>query len=420
MQVIPNDFLCPITLEIMNEPVICSDGYTYERQSILALHNNISPITRQLINRDFLIPNRALKNLIEEYKENKFNTSYKKENRLQELERKRDGMLAKFEYEQELKRIERENKLREEHLKKEKLEKEIQLKKQLQEQENIKLERILTMFNSKNTETFTYGNFHTGNYGMNNIRNTQFSFSKCGEHKYIFSLDFLKKLANLNKDLLLEKYKKLMQDYIWVNKYVLSEGTNPFIEFVFDELVPNMHNTRLINLKSKEYYITNYDEFCKDFKIPQNYQRNYNMSYNIYNGKEFNIIQSWAKAKQKMFNTLIDNIKDIQQSQERQNRQCRTERQVFYSDTHNMITYRETHNLDNSIPMNKNIHILDMYNNVIQFYTQISCIDESYKNKTDLQSDYEPNYFKPLINLTKNIIELIEFIRPDIIVELID
>jgi hypothetical protein len=181
-----------------------------------------------------------------------------------------------------------------------------------------------------------------------------------------------------------------------------------------------MHKTRLINLKSKEYYITNYDEFCKDFNIPQNYQRNYNMIYNIYNGKEFNIIQSWTKAKQKMFNTLIDDIKDIQQSQNRQNRQHRTGRQVFYSDTHNMITYRETHNLDNSIPINKNIHILDMYNNVIQFYTQISCIDEIYKNKTDLQRDYEPNYFKPLINLTKNIIELIEFIRPDIIVELID
>lgn len=31
---IPHEFLCPITHEIMREPVTCSDGFTYERNAI--------------------------------------------------------------------------------------------------------------------------------------------------------------------------------------------------------------------------------------------------------------------------------------------------------------------------------------------------------------------------------------------------
>lgn len=58
-------FICPITLEIMTDPVICDDGYTYERNAILNINNSISPMTRQPINLNNLIPNRALRELIE-------------------------------------------------------------------------------------------------------------------------------------------------------------------------------------------------------------------------------------------------------------------------------------------------------------------------------------------------------------------
>jgi len=69
---IPHDFICPITLEIMDDPVICDDGYTYERKAILQLNNSISPMTRQQINKSKLISNRALKNIIDRfYGENK-------------------------------------------------------------------------------------------------------------------------------------------------------------------------------------------------------------------------------------------------------------------------------------------------------------------------------------------------------------
>ena len=37
MDNIPDELVCPITLEIMKEPVLCEDGYTYERFAIMAI-----------------------------------------------------------------------------------------------------------------------------------------------------------------------------------------------------------------------------------------------------------------------------------------------------------------------------------------------------------------------------------------------
>jgi len=65
---IPQEFICPITLSIMENPVICDDGYTYEREAIIRLPNSISPMTRQSINKLNLIPNRAIKDAIIRYK----------------------------------------------------------------------------------------------------------------------------------------------------------------------------------------------------------------------------------------------------------------------------------------------------------------------------------------------------------------
>ena len=68
---IPDEFICPITLEIMTEPVLCSDGYTYERNAILQIRGSHSPMTREIIDKTKLIPNRALKNTILRYIEEK-------------------------------------------------------------------------------------------------------------------------------------------------------------------------------------------------------------------------------------------------------------------------------------------------------------------------------------------------------------
>ena len=65
--------ICPITLDIMNDPVICEDGYTFEKKAILQVTDNKSPLTRQQINLNKLIPNRIVKNIIDEYNKNKKN-----------------------------------------------------------------------------------------------------------------------------------------------------------------------------------------------------------------------------------------------------------------------------------------------------------------------------------------------------------
>jgi hypothetical protein len=71
-----DNFICPITLAIMKDPVICSDSHTYERSAIETWlsKNSHSPITREIITNNILIPNIALRNIIQEFK--KDNTIY--------------------------------------------------------------------------------------------------------------------------------------------------------------------------------------------------------------------------------------------------------------------------------------------------------------------------------------------------------
>lgn len=66
---------CPISGEIMDDPVTCSDGHTYDRKNIynwlITLNKNTSPITGAVLQSKNLIPNHAVKSMIEEYKGNK-------------------------------------------------------------------------------------------------------------------------------------------------------------------------------------------------------------------------------------------------------------------------------------------------------------------------------------------------------------
>lgn len=63
-------FLCPITHELMTDPVIDPDGNSYERQAIedWLRRTNTSPITRTPLSAADLRPNRALKQTIDEYR----------------------------------------------------------------------------------------------------------------------------------------------------------------------------------------------------------------------------------------------------------------------------------------------------------------------------------------------------------------
>jgi ankyrin repeat protein len=69
----PNEFECPITHQIMMDPVTADDGHSYEREAIeqwFREHHNRSPITNEAISTN-LIDNHALRNVIQDWQETK-------------------------------------------------------------------------------------------------------------------------------------------------------------------------------------------------------------------------------------------------------------------------------------------------------------------------------------------------------------
>lgn len=64
---IPDDFRCPITLELMKDPVVVASGQTYDKESIqkwIASGHVTCPKSGQALAHTDLVPNKALKNLI--------------------------------------------------------------------------------------------------------------------------------------------------------------------------------------------------------------------------------------------------------------------------------------------------------------------------------------------------------------------
>ena len=67
---IPNEFLCPITCDIMSDPVQCSDGFMYERTAIkewLMTRRNTSPMTNLEMTDASLIPCDDLRKKINDF-----------------------------------------------------------------------------------------------------------------------------------------------------------------------------------------------------------------------------------------------------------------------------------------------------------------------------------------------------------------
>ena len=66
---IPDEWFCPISRELMTDPVIGADGVTYERAHIerWLASNSSSPMTREPMPAGTLIPNKALKHTIAGY-----------------------------------------------------------------------------------------------------------------------------------------------------------------------------------------------------------------------------------------------------------------------------------------------------------------------------------------------------------------
>nr|XP_025850002.1 WD repeat, SAM and U-box domain-containing protein 1 isoform X3 [Vulpes vulpes] len=69
---IPDEFLCPITRELMKDPVIASDGYSYEKEAMenwISKKKRTSPMTNLILPSMVLTPNRTLKMAISRWLE---------------------------------------------------------------------------------------------------------------------------------------------------------------------------------------------------------------------------------------------------------------------------------------------------------------------------------------------------------------
>ncbi|XP_037486587.1 U-box domain-containing protein 57-like isoform X2 [Triticum dicoccoides] len=66
----PDHLICPIRMDIMKDPQVASDGFTYEAEAIMRWFdggNNRSPMTNLPLANHDLVPNRALLSSIQEY-----------------------------------------------------------------------------------------------------------------------------------------------------------------------------------------------------------------------------------------------------------------------------------------------------------------------------------------------------------------
>ncbi|XP_008571570.1 PREDICTED: WD repeat, SAM and U-box domain-containing protein 1 isoform X2 [Galeopterus variegatus] len=69
---IPDEFICPITRELMKDPVIASDGYSYEKEAMenwISKKKRTSPMTNLVLSSVVLTPNRTLKMAINRWLE---------------------------------------------------------------------------------------------------------------------------------------------------------------------------------------------------------------------------------------------------------------------------------------------------------------------------------------------------------------
>ncbi|CAF1570835.1 unnamed protein product [Didymodactylos carnosus] len=72
-------FTCPLTKELFIDPVVCADGFTYERAAIQQWLNGgqtRSPMTNMELSNTNLVPNLVLKSALDELREKEHQVSY--------------------------------------------------------------------------------------------------------------------------------------------------------------------------------------------------------------------------------------------------------------------------------------------------------------------------------------------------------
>jgi hypothetical protein len=86
-ETIPNEFLCPITTEIMKDPVMLTDGHVYEKQAIKQwlTNHDTSPLTKAKVDKNIIIPCFVLRKLIHDFISNSNSQSKKKDTKSKEV-----------------------------------------------------------------------------------------------------------------------------------------------------------------------------------------------------------------------------------------------------------------------------------------------------------------------------------------------
>ena len=67
---VPSYLICPITDDLMEEPVVLQSGFTYEKATILkhfSVNGNVDPMTRETVDAGKLITNQSIKQATEEF-----------------------------------------------------------------------------------------------------------------------------------------------------------------------------------------------------------------------------------------------------------------------------------------------------------------------------------------------------------------
>ncbi|KAI4355083.1 hypothetical protein L6164_003890 [Bauhinia variegata] len=66
----PSYFICPIFQEVMQDPQVAADGFTYEAEAIrgwLDSGHDTSPMTNLKLAHNNLVPNRALRSAVQDW-----------------------------------------------------------------------------------------------------------------------------------------------------------------------------------------------------------------------------------------------------------------------------------------------------------------------------------------------------------------
>jgi hypothetical protein len=230
---IPSEYICPLSKQIMDDPVVCEDGYYYDRSSILKDEIILSPFTNEILNKKNLISNKLLKEAIIKYKINE--ELSKNISQTQHARDKQIEIWEKIVKEKDDKIINKLNNERETNLKLEKIL--IEKEKKL----NEKINNYYKIFNEK------WKTYILSEYDLT----IPIKYLLLCDYKQIYS-----------------HYKKIFNEYIWIKKYIYGiNGSHPLVDHIFDHIKNNESTiTEFDNIdKPREYYYMNYELFYNQY-----------------------------------------------------------------------------------------------------------------------------------------------------------